>query len=261
MTAVDPQRLAREIDALGADLEDPKALRGRVIALLDIYADRTRRTGPGASPERTPWSFDVPAPILRSLKLFFRERLTPKPELVWEIINELWRAGYRETQLLASEILMSSTDLKVPEWVEENIVRSVDNATLATLARSGISGWRKANVTDFINVISQWLHSESALIRVFSLYSLGAAVKDSTFEDLPAVYSMLRAFTQPTRGESRRALLEVVRALAKRSPAETTHFLLERLRRGGAQAERLARSVLEILPKAQKSAIQKALSG
>jgi hypothetical protein len=195
------------------------------------------------------------------LKLFFRERLSARHELAWDIIDELWQAGYRETQLLASEILILCTEPKVAEWVEEHLAESVDSATLATLARGGISGWRQASVTDFIKKIDEWLQSESTLIRVFSLYGLGAAVRDPMFEDLPAVYNLLRGFDQPTRGESRRALLDLVRALAKRSPAETTHFLLERLRRGGAQAERLARSVLEVLPKAQKSAIQKALSG
>jgi len=261
MTAVDPQRLARELEALGAELENPKALRSRVIALLDIYANRTRRTGAGTDPERTPWSFDVPAPILRSLKLFMRERLASRPELAWDIIDELWHAGYRETQQLAAEVLMLSSESRVAEWVEEHAAGSVDSATLATLARRGIAGWRQAEPAAFMSAASRWLHSESAPIRAFSLHGLGAAVMDPTFDELPALYGMLRGFDQPMRGESRRALLELVRALAIRSPAETTHFLLERLKRGGAQADRLARSALEVLPKAQRSAIQKALSG
>jgi hypothetical protein len=261
MTAVDPQRLAREIESLDTVLDDPKSLRSRVIALLDIYADRTRRTGAGANPERTPWSFDVPSPILRSLKLYLQEKLVSKTKLAWEITDELWHAGYRETQLLATNVLMLCSDPKVAEWVEEHAVESVDNATMATLARDGLSGWRQSAPQDFITATSRWLQDEKAMIRAFSLYGLGAAVRDPAFEDLPAVFSLLHDFTQPTRGDSRRALLELVRALANRSPAETTHFLLEGLKRGGTHAERLARSVLEILPKAQRTAIQQALSG
>lgn len=261
MTAVDPQRLAREIESLGTVLDDPKSLRSRIIALLDIYADRTRRTGGGANPERTHWSFDVPPPILRSLKLFLQGKLAQKPNLVWEITDELWHAGYRETQLLAIDVLMLCSDHKVAEWVEEHATESVDNATMATLARDGLSGWRQSAPKDFIAAASRWLQDEKAMIRAFSLYGLGAAVRDPAFEDLPTIFSMLHDFTQPTRGESRRGLLELMRALANRSPAETTHFLLDRLKREGAQAERLARSVLEILPKAQRIAIQQALSG
>jgi hypothetical protein len=260
MTAVDPQRLAREVEALGVYLEDPKALRSRVTSLLDIYADRTRRTAGGANPDRTPWSFDVPAPILRSLKLFFREQLQARPGLAWEIVHELWHAGYRETQLLAIEILSLSTDCAVAEWVREHVVQSADSATLATLARDGLTGWRQVDAQAFLSEISAWLHDDSSLLWALGLYALCAAVSETSFQDLPTVYRMLRGFTQPTRGDARRALRDLVRTLAKRSPAETTHFLLERLKRGGAQAERLARNVQEVLPKAQRTAIQKALS-
>ena len=261
MTAIDPQRLAREIDALGVELENPKALRSRVVALLDIYADRTRRTGAGANPARAPWSFDVPPPVMRSLKRYLSQQLIEKPELAREIADELWLAGYRETQMLAAELLSVHTAEQVAGWVEARAGESVDSTTLASLAGNSLSAWRQADPQGFLEKISLWLRGENSRIKTLALHALTAAVQEPVFEDLPTIYRLLQSFETPLRGELKRAMFELVAALAKRSPAETTHFLLERLRSGGTAAKRLARHVQDDLPAQQRSAIAKALSG
>jgi len=261
MTAVDPQRLAREIDALGVELENPKALRSRVVALLDIYADRTRRTGAGVNPARAPRSFDVPSPIMRSLKRYLSQQLIEKPELAREIADELWLAGYRETQMLAAEVLSVHPVEQVAGWVEARAGESVDSTTLESLAGNSLSAWRQADPQGFLEKISLWLRGENSRIKTLALHALTAAVQEPVFEDLPTIYRLLQSFETPLRGELKRAMFELVAALAKRSPAETTHFLLERLRSGGAAAKRLARHVQDDLPAQQRSAIAKALSG
>ncbi len=261
MTAVDPQRLAREIEALGTEMKNPKALRSRVVALLDIYADRTRRTGSGANPDRTSWSFDVPPPILRTLKQFLCERLADKLELAWGIADELWLAGYRETQMLAADVLSLQEDEQVAEWAETHAAGSVDSDTLALLASNGLAGWRQADPQGFLRKASLWLHGEEARIKAFGFYSLAAAAREPSFEHLPAIYNLISGLVWPARGEIKRAMFDLVNAMAQRSPAETTHFLLERLKRGGSGAKRLARHVQDSLPTPQQAAIRKALSG
>lgn len=261
MTAVDPQRLAREVEALGKDLKSPKSLRGRVVALLDIYANRTRHTAASADPKRAPWSFDVPAPILRTLKQYLREQLADKLELVWAIADELWLANYRETQMMAADMLSLQRGEQAAEWAEAHAAGSVDIAALAALAGSGLAGWRQADPQGFLARISTWLQGEEAGARTLGFHALAAAARDPTFENLPSIYSMLSVVSQPARGDARRAMFELVSALARRSPAETAHFLLERLERGGSEATRLARHVLGDLPAPQQAAVRKALSG
>ena len=261
MAAVDPQRLAREIEAMGVEMENPKALRSRVVALLDIYADRTRRTGASANLDRAPWSFDVPAPILRTLKQYFCEQLAGRLELVWGIADEFWSAGYRETQMLAAVVLSLHEVEQVAVWAEEHAAGSVDSATLAELAGSGLAGWRKADPQAFLNKVPYWLQMEEARLKALALHALGAAVREPSFEYLPTIYNLMSGFVQPTRGDVRRALIDLMHALAQRSPAETTHFLLERLERGASGAERLARQIQDSLPAPQQTAMRKALSG
>jgi hypothetical protein len=261
MTAVDPQRLAREIDALGTELQNPKALRSRVVALLDIYADRTRRTVTSSNPDRAPWSFDVPAPVLRSLKQFLCERLAGRLELAWGVADELWTAGYRETQELAADILSLIENEQVAGWAEAHVAGSVESAALAALAGNGLAGWRQADPQDFLGRASLWLNGEASRMKVLAFYSLAAAVRDPSFVDLPTIYKLIAGFGRPARGEIKRALSDLVHALAQRSPAETTHFLLERMKRGVSGAKTLAREVQDSLPAPQKATIQKALSG
>ncbi len=261
MTAIDPQRLAREIEALGEALEDAKALRSRVVALLDIYADRTRHTGSSGDPERTPWMFDVPSPFLRTLKQFLTDQLQGRPQLMWNIAEELWQAGYRETQLLAADLASLGEDEGVGDWAEARAHESLDSVTLTALAGNGLAGWRRADTEGFLRVVLFWLKEGNARIKTLAVHALTAAVKDSSFKDLPTVYRLIHSLEQPKRGELRRALVLLLRALALRSPAETTHFLLDRIQRGGEEDRRLAQQVQEVLPAAQRAAIQDTLSG
>ncbi|HEY69775.1 MAG TPA: DNA alkylation repair protein [Anaerolineae bacterium] len=261
MTAIDPQRLAREIDALGDELEDAKALRSRVVALLDIYADRTRHTGASGDPERTPWTFDVPAPVLRTLRQFLTEQLQGRPQLVWSIAEEFWHAGYRETQILAADLASLSEDEGVGDWAEARAHESLDSVTLITLAGTGLEGWRRADPQGFLGKVLLWLKEGNARIKTLGVHALTAAVQEASFEDLPTVYRMIHSLEQPKRGELKRAVVLLLRALARRSPAETTHFLLDRIQRGGEEDRRLAQQVEEVLPVAQRATIQDTLSG
>jgi hypothetical protein len=261
MTAIDPQRLAREIDALSVELEDAKALRSRVVALFDIYADRTRHTGARADLERTPWTFDVPAPVLRTLRQFLTEQLQTRPQLAWSIAEELWHAGYRETQILAADLASLGEDERVGDWVEARAHGSLDSATLTALAGSGLSGWRRADPQGFLRTVLHWLKKGNERTKTLGVHALTAAVQEPSFEDLPTVYRLIHSLEQPKRGELKRAVVLLLSALAQRSPAETTHFLLDRIKRGGEEDKRLAQQVQEVLPAAQRAAIQDTLSG
>jgi hypothetical protein len=64
----------------------------------------------------------------------------------------------------------------------------------------------------------------------------------------------------PLRGEARQALSDLLATLAKRSPAETTRFLLERIDRQQPGIERQARVLLPSLPPAQRERLTAALS-
>jgi hypothetical protein len=261
MTAIDPQRLAREIDALGEELDDAKALRSRVVALLDIYADRTRRASASTKQGSTPWSFDVPAPVLRTLRQYLKERLTGHPQQIWRIADELWQAGYRETQLMAADLVSLSQDEEVGDWAEAHVHDSLDSVTLTALAGCGLEGWRRADHQGFLGRIIQWLNDGSPRIKTLGLQALISAVEETSFKDLPTIYRSIQSFEQPKRGEGKRAMVRLLRALARRSPAETTHFLLERIKRGDEGEKRLAQQVQDVLPAAKRATIQKALSG
>jgi hypothetical protein len=261
MTAIDPQRLAREIDALGEELEDAKALRSRVVALLDIYANRTRHTGAGGDPERTPWTLDVPSPVLRTLRQFLIEQLQGRSQQIWSIAEELWHAGYRETQILAADLVSLGEDEGVGDWAEARAHESLDNATLTALAGSGLAGWRRADPQGFLRAVLHWLKEGNTRTKTLGVHALTAAVQEPSFEDLPTIYRLIHSLEQPSRGELRRALVLLLRALAQRSPAETTHFLLDRIKRGGEEDRRLAQQVQEFLPAAQRDTIQETLSG
>jgi hypothetical protein len=78
-------------------------------------------------------------------------------------------------------------------------------------------------------------------------------------EDLHRAFKALARLAHPVRGEARQALGDLLAALAKRSPAETTRFLLEGMEHGQPGMERQARSLLADLPQTQRERLTAAL--
>ncbi len=261
MPAVDPARLAREIDAILEHFGDPGALRRLVLDVLDFYADRARRPGASIHADDAPWAFGVPRPVLRSMGRALRARSVQQPQVALAAAEALWGAGYRETQVLAASILASQAGPQAADWAQPRAEACQDRAALAELAGPGMEGWRRAEPQAFLARASVWLRSANPRLLAFGLLALTAAVEAPGFVDLPAVLRMLAGVCGETRGESRRGLVALVRVLARRSPAETARFVLDELEARTPGAERLLRGVLEAFPAPQRERLAQALSG
>lgn len=260
MPVVNPARLAKQMEDLFAQINDPVAFRRQCLDLLEFYTDRTRRPGTAKGAEDTSKVFNVQQPILRAMSSGLSAHLQGNPSLSEQIAVELWAAGYRETRLLAASILSGQSRAVVAELAEAWVSDCDDRQALSTLASSGIAGWRRADVSGFLERVSIWLDQRSRQLRNFALMALRAAVEDSSFEDLPTVFRMLAGVVERVRGASRQSLFELVRAMARRSPPETARFLLDELNQDSAGARRMIKSTLEAFPERQRDLLEHALS-
>jgi hypothetical protein len=260
MPVINPARLAKQMEDLFSQINDPVAFRRQCLDLLEFYADRTRRPGVSKGMEDTGKVFNVQPPILRALSSGLSGRLQGNPSLSGQIAAELWAAGYRETRLLAASIVGWQDRAEVAELAEQWVTDCEDRQALSELASSGIAGWRKADMSGFLERVSLWLDQRSRRLRHFALMALKAAVEDSSFEDLPTVFRILAGVVDKVRGESRQSLFELVRAMARRSPPETARFLLDELAHDSVKARHMIRSTLEAFPAHQQELLELALS-
>ncbi len=260
MPAVNPERLRQQVEDLLTLLGDPVALKRQCLDILDFYADRTRRLAASGGVEDTAWVFNVPRPVLRALSHGLCSHTQEKPALMLPTATALWDAGYRETRLLASDILGGIRQSEVAQWAETRVPNCDDRAVLTELASQGLVGLREADPAAFLERVSVWLGSTHRRLRLFALMALQSASGDPAFEDLPTVFRLLSGVSEMARGESRQVLYTLLRTLTRRSPPEAARFLLDELACAIPGTQRMIRVSLEHFPERQRELLKQALS-
>lgn len=261
MPAIDPDRLTRQVANVAAAIGDPPELRRRTLDLLEFYADRTRRPGPSTQVDDVPPSFGAPRPVMRSLSATLVRAATGRAERALSAADGLWRADCREARLLAAALVGSVEGEDAAAWVERHAAAADDNVVLSEMAGRGLIGWRMSDPLDFVGHMARWLDSSKRSLQHLALLATTSAVEDPEFRQLPRLFSLLSGRSGSYRGEIRKAFTSAVRALARRSPPETTHFLLAELASGEAGAVRLARNILDALPPDNAGRLRQALPG
>lgn len=260
MPAVNPTRLNEQVSDILMYLSDPVSLRRECIEFLDFYADRTKRPSDTRNADPAIKLFRVPQPVLRALGTGLKARVQEQPGLAHAAASALWEAGYRETRLLASSVLSGYSHSEIADWATDWVSGCEDRIANAELARVGLQGWRTLNVDKFLNEIAAWLESPSLRIREFALQALEAATQDEDFDELPAVFRLIKGKVAIAKRGEKQSLYRLVRTLATRSPPEAAHFLIDEITREGEVAQKMTRSVIEAFPSRQRILLERTLS-
>jgi hypothetical protein len=248
MPAIDPDRLTRQVAKVAQVVADPIELRRRALDLLEFYADRTRRPGASTQVEDVPPSFGAPRPVMRALTSSLIRAVGGQSDRALAAAEALWRADLRETRLLSAALIGSLDDRRVATWIEEHAGLSDDGVVLKEMAGRGLAGWRQTDPVAFVDSLTNWLDSPERAAQHLALLAIVAAADDSGFHQLPRLFSLLSGRSGSVRGEIRRAYVAAIRALGRRSPPETTYFLMAEVASGDPAAFRLARAILDVLP-------------
>lgn len=245
--AVDPQRLERQLNELTKLVGDPERLLRAIRELLDSYQVRRRSSGRLRA--------SVPRPVLRALSRSLRAGLHGSPEATAEVATELWSADRPETRQLAAHLLAVEHGERAAQLAERWTHGSVAVEHIRELTEVGLAGWRSNQPEQFLQRCELWLQDR---YRLLGLYALRSAVADPRFEHLPQVYRLIEGLGGSLRGRPRRAMLELMQALARREPMETVQFLRGELANSGGSAERLVRDLLPSLQDEQRQALRSA---
>lgn len=243
--AIDPRRLQSELDHIAQLAGDPQRLQRATLRLLEGYQVRRRKDG---RPRNL-----VPAPVMRALARRLQAQLRSDPSGIADTAGALWGSGRSEARYLAAQLLGELEGERAAELVERWIHASIPLELVKELAEAGLRRLRRESPDRFLERCADWLHDKH---RLLGLYSLRAAARDPQFENLPRVFELVEGLGGRLRGRPRSAMLELMRALAGRAPAEAVQFLRDELQHSGEPAKRLVGDMLPSLSPEQREALR-----
>jgi hypothetical protein len=261
MPAVNPRRLSRELDSLVDLIGDPDETARACLNLLDLYADRTRRPTLTTTADLAR-KFGAPGPVIRELSHRLAQSARTLPDEGERLAGVLWNAGYRETRLAAAAIYAQRADEQVPAWVEARARECRDSVVLKALAAQSLRAWCESDIDAFLDWVWHWLDDADSRLHRVALLSLGEALRRPAFPLEPRIFQALNTRLDDLTDGSRRALGDLLRLMAGRSPAETAKLLEDHLKDAHRHRHLLTvvKGVLPHFPQRQRSLLEATLS-
>ncbi|MBM3152752.1 MAG: hypothetical protein FJZ96_11235 [Chloroflexi bacterium] len=229
MPAIDLARLKTQAIQLADLFEQPEAFVQRLDGTLALYTNRTVRSTQAALRASLP-GYQTPRPVLRQIQNELAPLALQKPEAALSLVVALWKSATIETRLLAACLLghippASALSLltRLPDWLQE----TRDGEILQALLTDALRGLRAANQEAFLSLLEAWLKEHSHKTRNWGLMALPPLLRSPSFENLPAVFRLLRPAIEQVSAATQVNLRACLEALGSVSAVETAHYLNE----------------------------------
>jgi hypothetical protein len=260
MPAIRPDRLKREAEELEGLIDNPAALRWRVVDLLEFYADRTRRYGMTERIADATIRFRVPNPVMQALKSALVSSTKQSPENSLVIAQELWSVEVQEARLLAIGVLANAQPDEIIETIAKWVRVTRDSNVLISLANLAYVGLKPQGEETLRDQLEKWLKSRSDPIQRLAIFVLKAAASDSERDRVHMVFETLSNVGFRRGLITQKGYYELLEFLVEKNPAESAGYLLLGLKRGRSNLKALARDLLPNFPRHQRERIEHELS-
>lgn len=269
MPAIQPARLRQQAAALAEHFPDPHAYVHSLHYLLDFYSDRARRSGQSGRPGPLIAAYNVRPPVLRMLLQELLPQAQDAPQAALRLCDALWNEDYLEFRQLAAMLLgQLSPDWgpEVGEAVIERLQRwitaSLELHLIETLLSTGVERLHRQRPQLLLALIQSWLEAPKPFYQQLGLRSLLPLIRDPGFENLPVFFRLIQPFSRVIPPSLRPDVLDVLEALARRSPQETAYFLRQTLAHPDApDTPWLVRQSLGAFPEAYQNSLRQATRG
>jgi hypothetical protein len=260
MPAIQPARLRQQAALLAQSFDQPVVFVRSLHHLLEFYADRARRPGQTGKPSPLIAAYNVRSPVLSLLLQEWTPWVENNPSLALSLCDTLWRENYLEFRLLAASLLgrippdpLEPVLNRIEYWAKEPLEESLATALFV----NGLSALRKVNPDRLIKLVEQWLSSENSKEIQFGMLALLPLVDDPEFENLPVFFRLIQPFCRQTPPALRPSLIDLLVALARRSPQETAYFLRQSYETSSSQNTAwLIRQVVNEFPMEQEQSLR-----
>ncbi len=258
MPAIELSRLKTQAARLAEKFDDPNAFARDLNELLGFYTNRTIRTAQVVQRLSVP-TFHTPRPVMRQIELELGMFAENHPEDAMRLIDVLWEANSLESRLLAAYLLGSLPSkqatpalMHLPVWLNQTADKEIKSALLT----KALARLRWENPTTFFSILEEWLRSNQTVLQIWGMQALIPLLEDPQFENLPAVFRILRPAILNLGPATQLDFQACLAALEKASMTETIAFLREIIQ--GDPPPMMLRIFRRILP-AQSVGLQEAL--
>jgi hypothetical protein len=232
MPAITLPRLRQQAALLANSFDQPDAFVRSLHHLLEFYADRTQRPGQAGEPAPLIQSYHVPPPVLRQILLELSPLAQVDPAGGLALCDRLWEEPFLEFRTLAASLLgilpaqpAGPILDRIERWGQQHTEARLSNL----LVRDGLSRARKEEPQKVLARLKGWLASPDPIILQMGLQALLSSLSTESDENLPAYFRLLNPFIRVIPAGLRPDLLDVLHALARRSPKETAYFFQQTL--------------------------------
>jgi len=232
MPAIHLPRLRKQVAALADQFNQPEAFTRSLTALFEAYADRVHRPGLAGEPRPLMPAYNVPPPMLRHLTSELIPLASISAQETLALCDLLWEQPHLETRLVTITLLGKAP----PDPVEDILNRiqrwagdSAEARLIKALGLQGLERVRMEHTNRLLVEVENWLDSSSSSLQRLGLRAMLPLIQDRGFENLPVLLDLLSPFLRMAPLPIRPDVLDVLAALARRSPRETAFILRQNL--------------------------------
>jgi DNA alkylation repair enzyme len=230
--AIQPALLRQQAILLAEHFSEPAAFIRSLHYLLDFYSDRSRHHGVSGTPPPITSAYKVRPPVIKMILQELAPLAAEEPAKALELCDALWNEPVLEFRQLGAMLLGQVS----PEPPEKTITRlkswltpDLEFYLVGTLMEYSFTAVRKQHPQTLIRLIQQWLEQKNKFENQMGLRALLPLISQPDFQNLPVFYRLIQPFMTSIPSGLRPDVLDVLEALAKRSPQETAFFLKQSL--------------------------------
>jgi hypothetical protein len=227
MSAIDLARLKTQAARLSEKFGEPAAFVRGLNDLLDFHSNRTIRATQIVKRLSVP-TYRTPRPVQRQIENELTALAETRPVEAVTLTKALWEAGSLESRLIAAHLLGSIPSaeaipalIRLPIWLGQ----STDKEIRAALLTDALVRLRWENPDVFFILLESWLGSPRSALQIWGLQALVPLLQDPHFENLPAVFRILRPAVEAAGPATQLDLQACLAALEQVSLTETLAYL------------------------------------
>jgi hypothetical protein len=229
MPAIDLARLRKQATRLVDFFFVPGDFIKHLHEMLDFYVNYSVRKPPAIAPGVNLQTYRTPTVVVKQIE----QELTvladnyDNAEAALDLADHLWDENFLEPRLLAAFLLG-----RIPPREERLLARltawtqQVHEPSLrAELLNKSLTRMRREAPEKFLELIGEWLQPERTLLWPNGIQAVISAVTDPEFINLPPLLKVVEPVMEAAPSKLQLEIEDLVLALYKASPTETSYFL------------------------------------
>jgi len=229
MPAIELARLKIQAAHLAETFGEPDVFVQALDELLNFYTNRTIRSTQVAQRISVP-TYRTPRPVIRQIESELAVLAEKQPDKAITLSDALWKADSLEARLLAAFLLGNIPSdqaihalTRLPVWLNQAKDKEIRSALLS----EALARLRREQPEAFFSILEGWLQSPQATMQVWGLQALIPLLEEPQFENLPAVFRIMRPAIVAVGPATQLDFQACLHALERLSLTETTAFLRE----------------------------------